>query len=358
MGPPGTCAETRAIVSHVAKGQRTSGRTGLIERVYENRAYALVLGVALISVILLAVASNEDDQAIASVEFAVASGLLVSAAFSALQVYFTNNEFVELVRTEIRAELDSLAKVVDSSVGRIHRNHVPTAAYRPADSLANAFNDDLTQHLTSTRTYRFRGLTGVYVAQRFRECRARVDQLRLIIADPRDSEALRFRLQYEMNTILQGSEYHEAVAAARAKTLKSLVGLFQVRHQCRELGVLFSREIPPDRIELFDEALFITLFDSGNTDGYEFPSSYQYSNQSVLYSIASREFDLQFSRQSGRPLIIFRADDTHEGLRAELATLGFDVTIEQIAEIARSFEDDAIEFGRRMRAEHGDGRPR
>jgi hypothetical protein len=336
------------------KSERTNhedGNSSLWERIYAIKSYALLLGIGLLSALLFFLASRERDQVISTVEFAIASSLAASAIFSLLQLYFTRNEFVELLTAEARLENARVIKAVQDSISQISVRHIPLAHYEPTGSLKSEFNDDVTAALSATRNYWFRGLTGIHVSRRLRTSGTTLDSLKLILADPRDEAALNFRLRYEMaaSAVEPARDYALAIEQTRQKILQSVIGLYEIRLQCQVVEVLFSRSVPPDRTEIFDDTLFITLFDWNEQRGYEFPESYRFGSHSLMYSVARRDFDLQFTRAGTNKVLRIKAQDNFDVVEAHMRAFGYDIESNAVR-LRAAFSEQATEFGRQMRS--------
>ncbi len=255
----------------------------------------LVLMLALGLFMVAAPSLFETNQGATNILLALGTSLLASSLFSGMHIFFTNVDFVNYLTERMdQGQRQGLSQVVQY-LGTSNPRYLPLATYAPADGQLSAFNVDLAVSLANARAYRFQGLTGYFVPLRLDTQDITLRSLRLSIADPRDQAAMRLRVAREMARTGKSS-FDDVVAWVNGRILQCLVGLFEVRARCELIEILVTTEVSPDRFEIFDDDMYVTIFDPATSDRSEFPPSAKFHRDSFIYDVVLRRFDVQFSK--------------------------------------------------------------
>jgi len=304
----------------------------------------VILLMAAVGVALIASPSlfNTSDSR-SDVLLAVGGSLLATALFSGIHVFFTNIEFLDLLSTKIEEEQQHGTQEMVRYLANADGSYMPSATYDPTDGNSSQFNADLTQSLGASHSYRFHGLTGYFVPMRLAAEQQSVEVLRVSIADPRDHAAIRFRVTQEMaRSNPQG--YADVVEAIRDKIRQCLVGLFEIRARCQTIEILITAEVSPDRFEIFDDEIYVTLFDPSSPIQREFPSSLRFGRDSVIYEIFRRRFDLQFSRAAKNSVISFLPEDGVPEFLAKVEALDIGLDSHRFEQCRGRFRTESAAF--------------
>src|SRR5262249_24000421 len=139
---------------------------------------------------------------------------------------------------------------------------LPTAQYGATRDFDHRFNNDLTHDLCHSRFYFFRGTSAKYVPARLRQCDHHLEVAQVMLLDPRDESTIAARAADRRKRPEYGGKSLEGIAREiREEILVAVVALFDCRDICDiELG--FSTTTSPVRIEVFDDAIYTSLYRS------------------------------------------------------------------------------------------------
>ncbi len=273
---------------------------------------------------------------------ALGTSLLASAVFSGVHIFFTNQEFIELM-TE---RMDNLHKAgtqqIVSYLAQTNPTYLPLAVYDPTDGEGTAFNRDLTTSLGSSHTYRFQGMTGYFVPIRLEATKATLAQLRICLADASDQAALRLRVTRE---IARGAsrDYASVIGQLKEQMRQCVVGLLEVRGRCQAIEIMWSTAPIGERYEIFDNDMYVTIFDSGPPIGAKYPRSLKFGRSSFMYDTTLRRFDLGFSATSPK-LVAIRPEDSDELVLERLQKAGLDIDPKLYKTYAEQFWKDVESY--------------
>lgn len=265
---------------------------------------------------------------------ALGTGLLASSLFSGVYVFYTNQDFVELLSEQMgNTQAVGMQKIVEY-LAQTNPTYLPVAVYDPADDEMNQFNYDLNASIRSSRTYRFQGLTGSWVPIRLEATKTSLSLLRVCVSDPTDLSTLRVRATRDITLGLM-KDYQSAVDDAKRKMIQCVVGLLECRARCQCIEMSLVSEPSSDRYEIFDSEIYITTFDNA-APSTKYPNSYKFNQASFLYDMIVRRFDLLFSRSSPK-VITIRPEDSRELILDELRKIGLDIEASQYGKCADQF---------------------
>lgn len=224
---------------------------------------------------------------------------------------------------------------------RSPRRYAPTNTYKGTPKFDPAFNHGLMRDLACSRSYIFRGISAKYVPGRVKLRGPGLDVVRVMLLDLNADEAIRLRaLDRSHNPKYAGKNPDELQAELRHEIVVSLVSLFEVRNICT-VDVACIATTAVDRVELFDDALYVSLYHGPRSDG--FPETLRYSSDSVAYGQhrldCARVFDLTERRFQ------FRAEHAISDLPELFHTAGIAVDgslIDSYCEEANSFTTNFV----------------
>lgn len=223
--------------------------------------------------------------------------------------------------------------------------YAPTTTYPGTRAFDPGFNGDLMEDLAESNSYIFRGISAKYVPGRVRMRGPGLDLVRVLTLDPEAGEAIRLRaLDRAHNPKYAGKSPAALQAELEHEIAVALVSLFDCRHLCAiDIGCVASTAV--DRVELFDDALYVSLYHGPRAEG--FPETMRYARGSVAYGQhrlnCVREFEL------ARRRILFRADQDSDHLVAVLAESGIDVAEADIATYRLEAEEFTANFMGQLR---------
>lgn len=214
----------------------------------------------------------------------------------------------------------------------------PTHSFPGTAGFDPTFNGLVTRDLAATHTYFFRGISAKYVPARLQHRGPGLDAVRVIMIDPSANEAITLRaLDRLHNPKYSGRDLEALQSSLREEILRSLVALFGCR-SIATIDVALVASTAVDRVELFDDSVFVALYHGIRSRGKAFPETLRYSKTAVAYSQhrldCLRQFDLARTR------LQFRADDPDDVLPQALETLAVGLEPNRLT----SLRDDARVF--------------
>jgi hypothetical protein len=158
------------------------------------------------------------------------------------------------------------------------------------------------QDLRSTRQYFFRGFSGRHAAARLLLARSEWE-LRAVVADPRERTAITGRARYLIRHEGTVADFDTIQDRLHEEINIGLVGLFLARSRCTRIDVTVIADPPLDRLEMFDESVWITLFsDVGATMLY--PRTLRFTEGSFIYNMERAEFGRLRQTRGAKHLVI------------------------------------------------------
>jgi hypothetical protein len=238
---------------------------------------ALLLSVVALGATLLLWAATRV-QAATWKEFlnAVATGLLVSAAFGIAQALITSRVATELLRASVVEE-------VSRSLAQSNNAYYPSYEFPASRAPEPLFNARLTQDLERSSIFWFRGSSARYTAARLTFNQNVSLQAHIILPDPKIPGTLEGRLDYAVrHDIYPGLDFDEIRAKIKRDIYLGIIGLFEACHRCATVELVLTPMPLLDRYEIFRDAIWVTLY-SDPGQGTKFPRTLRFSASSVMY---------------------------------------------------------------------------
>jgi DNA-binding SARP family transcriptional activator len=235
---------------------------------------------------------------------------------------------VETETTELATTLERPESTSQIRLPAGHR-YLPTHTFPGTNRPDPDFNAWLMRDLAASNVYIFRGVSAKYVPDRVRAQGRMLETLRVVMLDFESEEPLRLRALDVMNNMPdRGHSLDEEVGRLRRTLLGAIVGLFDCRRLCPiDVGLVPSTSV--DRIELFDAAVYVSLYHGETSKGQVYPETSRYGRDSVAYQqhrldcnrmleVATRRLEFR-SQQSDEDLVSLLPVDAGllEDLRAE-----------------------------------------
>ncbi len=308
--------------------------------------YALALVITTASLITLVLLSADHSTSAKDKLTQIGTGLAASIIFAVIYTVLANREYAELIRAEIADQLDEHLDEVLTHIKQLNQVFLPTNQYPATREFDSRFNHDLTRDLCNSRVYFFRGTSAKYVPTRLRECDHHLEVTQVMLLDPRDESTIfarasdrRRRPGYEKMTNAS------IVAEIRAEILLAVVALFDCRDACDiELG--FSASTSPVRIEVFDDAIYTSVYRSSESQRNTHPETARFGRDSQIYEIFRDECRRQL--QLAAPLKRFNASDTDDQLREFLELLGYAADLNLLEVQRTKYREFIVPFSTRL----------
>lgn len=285
--------------------------------------YALALVLACASIVALILLYADRSVTLKDKFTQIGAGLAGSIIFAIIYTVLANREFSELIRDEIAGQLTDHMNAILHSIKQLNEQFLPTDQYAATKDFDTRFNRDLSHDLSRSSFYFFRGTSAKYVPARLRQCNHHLDVTQVILLDPRDTSTIDARAQdRRRRPEYQDSNIAEISVVIRDEILLAIVALFDCRDQC-DIEIGFSNTTSPVRIEVFDDAIYTSIYRSPESQRNTHPETARFSKDSQTYQIFRDECRRQLQLSSSRKRFTMR--DSDRDLVEFLTAAGFAV---------------------------------
>ncbi|MFD5831730.1 hypothetical protein [Lentzea sp. NPDC060358] len=264
-------------------------RSNLVQELFWTRTGLLLLILVVTSGASLAISSQLDSGTGRNLLTALGTGTLISAVVSFTQTLITSKAAQKALLTPVIEESRRALKELSQEYRALDREFFPSHVFEPTAKPDPEFNQLMMQDLERTRLYCFRGFAGRYAAGRVllsqTEC-----ELKAVLADPRDDNSISGRARYLLRGEGADGDYDEIQRQLKEQIRIGLVGLYAARGRCSRIDVTIVSDPPLDRLELFDDSVWMTLY--SNTAGVlrPYPRTLRFTESSFLYAMERAEF--------------------------------------------------------------------
>lgn len=279
-------------------------RSNLLQELFWTRTGLLLLSLMVTSGSALAISSTMDQGALRTFLTSVGTGTLISAVVGFGQTLITSSAAQRALITPVVEESRRALRELTTEYRALDREFFPTHVFEPTARPDPAFNQVMMQDLERTRLYVFRGFAGRYAAGRLllsqSEC-----ELRAVLADPRDDEAISGRARYLLRNEGVDGDYDAIAARLREQISIGLVGLFLARGRCSRIDLTIVSDPPLDRLELFDDSVWLTLYSNTSAGVIRlYPRTVRFSEGSFIYGMERAEFLRISNSKAGLHIVI------------------------------------------------------
>jgi hypothetical protein len=251
----------------------------------------------------------------------IGAGLAASIIFAFIYTILANREHSELIRTEIAEQLSSHLNATLQQVAQLSELFLPTSSYPATKEFDLRFNEDLTNDLCTSSFYFFRGTSAKYIPARLKKCNHRLEVAQAILLNPADDATLEARAaDRRRRPEYEGMTLSDIKVIMKREILFALVALFDCRDVC-DIEIGFSTTTSPVRIEIFDNAIYTSLYRSAESQRNTHPETVRFNRDSQNYQIFREELRRQLQLTS--PHKRFTIHDTDDDLREFISPLHF-----------------------------------
>jgi hypothetical protein len=251
----------------------------------------------------------------------IGTGLAASIIFAVIYTIFANREFSELIRAEITEQLTDHMNEILHDIKQLNELFLPTDQYPATREFDPRFNRDITSDICHSSSYFFRGTSAKYVPARLHAADHHLELAQVILLDPRDRSAIEARAaDRRRRPEHDGKARAEIEQEIRNEILLALVALFDCREQC-DIEIGLSATTSPVRIEIFDRAVYTSLYRSAESLRNTHPETVRFSRDSQPYLIFEDECRRQMQLATLRRR--FTTRDTDSDLIDFASALGF-----------------------------------
>ena len=299
-----------------------TGRASPVRR-WQQRPYRYALALVLVCASLIALVLLYADHTVSVRDkfTQIGAGLAASIIFAIIYTILANREYAELIRSEIEAQLTDHLNNILHHVKQLNQSFLPTDQYPATKEFDPRFNRDLNNDMCRSKSYFFRGTSAKYVPARLRLCDHHLEVAQVMLLDPRDHNAIEARAKdRRRRPEYEGKPLNVIEGEIGQEILLALVALFDCRDQC-DIEIGFSTTTSPVRIEVFDDAIYTSLYTSPDSQRNTHPETARFSRDSQTYQIFRDECRRQIQLASPRRRFTTREND--QDLTAFVESLGF-----------------------------------
>ena len=264
-------------------------RNSLIQDIFWTRTGLLLAILLLVSAGAFGLSSVIATGTMHTLVTSLATGTLITAVVSFGQTLVTaaasQRALVAPLVDESRKALEALSAEYRS----LNQEFFPTHVFEPTSAPDPTFNRLMMTDLQGTREYFFRGFAGRHAAARLLLSHAE-RELRVMVADPRCDTAISGRARYLLRQQSSDADYDSIEAQLREEIRIGLVGLFQARNRCSRVDITVVADPPLDRLEMFDDSVWLTLFSAATGVTTLYPRTLRFSEDSYIYGMERTEF--------------------------------------------------------------------
>lgn len=318
-------------------------RRGLLQELLWTRTGLLLLILILVSVSCLAFSSAMDPGTVRNLVASIGTGTTVSAIVGFGQTLITTTATQRALVAPVIDESRRTLQELSAEYRSLNQEFFPTHVFEATTDPDPAFNHLMMEDLHRTRQYFFSGFSGRYAAVRLLHSHAEWD-LRVVVADPRDGTTISGRTKYLLRR--EGAEADRVKIQERLhdEIWIGLVGLFLARSRCTNLDLTVVSDPPLDRLEMFDESVWITLYSDSSDGGMLYPRTLRFSEGSFIYNMERAEFLRVSNSRAGRHFQINPETTREEFIAIFDRITGSRLSDEQFANLEERFHSFRQEF--------------
>ena len=182
--------------------------------------------------------------------------------------------------------------------------YMPSKVFNPVQGSSIEFNEDLTQELKKSRMYIFRGVSGKRCSVRLKYLKNNPNDIlmRFIMPHPFEGEEnLIERISHRMRA-KNNFNYEEELKKIQYEIPMSIVALWSIRYHYKKCEIVFQKDTSISRVEIFDGAVYNTLYDSNLSERRYNPPIIKFDSDSLFYEVyrkeVSREFEKSFNENN------------------------------------------------------------
>ncbi|TCP56925.1 hypothetical protein EV191_101874 [Tamaricihabitans halophyticus] len=264
-------------------------RKSLVRELFWTRTGLLLSVLLLVSIACLIGAVMLAPGMPRNLLNAIGTGTMVSAIVGFGQTAITSTAEHRAMLLPVVEESRRALRDLSSEYRELNREFYPTQVFEATTRPDPAFNQLLMRDLQQTRQFFFSGFSARHAAARLLISHAEWE-LRVIIADPRDGTTVSGRAKYLLRNEDATADYAEVQQRLHEEIRMGLVGLYLARSRCTTLQIAVVVDPRLDRVELFDQSVWITLFSDAVRVGALYPRTLRFSEGSFIYNMERAEF--------------------------------------------------------------------
>jgi hypothetical protein len=318
-------------------------RHNLVQEIFWTRTGLLLLSLLVVSAACLGLDSVMAAGALKTFVGSVGTGTLISAVIGFGQTLITSSASQRAMVTPLVEESKKALRELSEEYRRLNQEFYPTHLFEPTTEPDPNFNRLMMQDLRNTKEYFFRGFSGRYAAARLLLSTSE-RELRTVIADPRGPSALSGRARYLLRRDPAAEDYDVIEKRLHDDICVGLVGLYQARTRCSRVDMTIITDPPLDRLEMFDDSVWLSLFSDVTGASAPYPRTLRFSEGSFIYTMERNEFLRVCNSRAGRHFVITPDTSRQEFLALFETITGNELTESGFHALETKFRDFEQQF--------------
>lgn len=325
----------------MSKPLTSTSRHSLVRELYFNRTGIALLLTILCAIGLFELAARTHGEA-NIFWLTLATGITATAVYASLSILLTTRQLDAFMRTTIQQSVDTQIAHATSELLATVRNqqttYLPLASYPPTTTPDTSFNHDINSSFASSDRYTFQGITARYSIARLARLPTVFDHIRIIVADPTKPDSVVTRVKRDIDTNNPQEGLEDVRARLTDDIWMSIVGAYLARRKSDSIEFCLVADPPIDRVEIFDQDMFLTRFSDVNSQLFKFPASCRFSRESLMYQMYIKDCARLFTSKYTVRFVIPRENDPGSLIEV-LERAGIELVLEEYQRLAQQFID-------------------
>lgn len=311
-------------------------RSNPIREIFWTRTGLLLAVLLVVSIGSLWLSSTMDAGTWKNLVTALGTGTMISAIVGFGQTLITASASQRALVTPLVEESRRALKELSAEYRAMNTEFFPTHVFEASANPDPELNRQLMADLAASRSYFFSGFSGRYAAARLLDGRSG-RELRTVLADPRETSAISRRARHLLRIEGVTGDYDKIRARLLEEFSIGLVGLFLARSRCDSVEITVVADPPPDRTEIFDDSIWLTLYSAVASTATLYPRTLRFSEGSFLYDMQRAEFQRMRETRSVQKYTITPDTTRQEFLALYEKITGSPLSEEGFADLERKF---------------------
>ncbi|MGQ0838537.1 hypothetical protein [Actinokineospora sp.] len=325
-------------------------RTHPIQELFWTRTGLLLLILLVVSGSSMWAADGLDPGTAKNLLTALATGTMVSAVVGFGQTLITASASQRAMVGPVIEESRRALRELSDEYRSLNQEFFPTHVFEATTDPDPAFNALMMRDLSATRQFWFRGFSGRHAAVRLLHSRAEWE-VRAVVADPRERTAISGRARHLVRNQGVDADYEGIQATLHEEIRIGLVGLYLARGRCTAIDVTVIADPPLDRLEMFDDSVWITLYSDVAGVPSLYPRTLRFSTGSFIYTMERADFGRLRTARGARRFVITPDTSRAEFLAHFTKVTGSALSEEQFHALEAKFHAFRQEFSTKAELE-------
>nr|WP_245572628.1 hypothetical protein [Actinokineospora enzanensis] len=310
----------------------------------------LLLALVVVSGLSMWVSGSLDAGLARNLLTALGTGTMVSAVVGFGQTLITASAAQRAMVTPLIEESRKALHDLSAEYRSLNREFFPTHVFEASTEPDPAFNALIMADLRDTRQLWFRGFSGRYVAARMLLSPAE-SEVRAVLADPCERGAISGRARHLARQQGATADYERIQQTLHEEIRIGLVGLYLARSRCVSLDVTVVADPPLDRVELFDDCVWITLYSAVAGAPSLYPRTLRFGEGSFIYDMQRAEITRVHGAREARRFVLTPDTSRDEFLAHFEKITGASLSEAEFLDLERRFHAFRREFSAKAELE-------